>query len=67
MLLFLLSCLRLDVNNLEITPGIENTITGQMTLASFSFFPNNTHPPLPGVNGSKGTTIRSRKTSSTST
>jgi len=28
---------------------------------------NNTPPPLPGVNGSKGTTIRSRKASSTPT
>jgi hypothetical protein len=30
-------------------------------LASFSFFPNNTPPPLPGVNGSKAATIRSKK------
>jgi hypothetical protein len=30
MLLCLLSCLRLDVNNLETTCGIENTITGKM-------------------------------------
>jgi hypothetical protein len=30
MLLFFLSCLRLDVNNLETTCSIENTITGQM-------------------------------------
>jgi hypothetical protein len=30
MLLFFLSCLRLDVNNLETTCSIENTITGKM-------------------------------------
>jgi hypothetical protein len=30
MLLFFLSCLRLDVDNLETTRGVENTITGQM-------------------------------------
>jgi len=30
MLLFFLSCLRLGVNNLETTCGIEKTITGQM-------------------------------------
>ena len=29
MLLFFLSCLRLDVNNLETTCSIENAITGQ--------------------------------------
>ncbi len=30
MLLCIIACLRLDVNNLETTRGIENTITGQM-------------------------------------
>src|SRR2546426_295491 len=39
-----LSCLRFDVNNLENTCSIENTITEPDALASFSFFPNNTPP-----------------------